>query len=60
MLSTKAQEICAAQGGYKGCDTCPLYPICGTPNDEMPGATIEEKSAWWIASMNAAAEEAKL
>ena len=57
MLSKKVNEICAAMGGYKGCPTCPLYPICSMPHEEQQGDTLAEKTAYWEKRMNEAAEE---
>lgn len=56
MLDVKVLDICAAMGGYKGCDSCPLYKACGVPNDEIPGDTLAEKTAHWEAAMNEAAK----
>ena len=60
MLDVKVDEICIAQGGYKGCDTCPLYAVCSMPHEAMEGATLTEKTAYWEARMNEAAKEVNL
>ena len=60
MLDVKVDEICIAQGGYKGCDTCPLLFVCDLPHSAMEGETLTEKTAWWEARMNEAAKEVNL
>ena len=60
MFDVKVDEICIAQGGYKGCDTCPLYAVCSMPHEQMDGETLTEKTAWWEARMNEAAKEVNL
>ena len=60
MLAVKVVEICATQGGYKGCDACPLYAVCSMPHEQMEGATLTEKTAYWEARMNEAAKEVNL
>lgn len=57
MLNPKVNDICLTIGGFKNCPQCPLYDVCGMPNDEIPGDTLAEKTAWWEARMNEAADE---
>lgn len=56
MLSQKVNNICLTIGGFKNCPKCPLSDICEIPNDKLPGETNAEKTAWWEARMNEAAE----
>ena len=56
MLDGKVFDICASYG-YIRCNLCPLFNVCGTPNDELPGDTMKEKMASWESQMNEAAKE---
>ena len=60
MMNTKVFDICAANNGYKGCDGCPLYPVCSMPHEAMEGETLTEKTAYWEVRMNEAAMEVEL
>lgn len=56
MLSDIVRSICNKAGGYKGCPTCQLYPVCSMPHEEQQGETLAEKTAYWEEQMNKAAE----
>ena len=56
MLDGKVFDICAAHT-YLRCHICPLFSVCSVPNDELPGNTTEEKTAYWEGQMNEAAKE---
>ena len=58
MLDGKVYDICAAHT-YLRCHLCPLCRVCGVPVDQLPGDTLEEKTASWETQMNEAARGAE-
>lgn len=56
MLDGKVYDICAAYT-YRRCPKCPLHGVCAVSNEDIPGDTIESKTAVWEARMNEAAME---
>lgn len=55
MISKKAERICNKYG-YTRCGECPLHIVCAIPVPDLPGETLEEKTAWWEDRMNEEAE----
>ena len=58
MFNGKVFYICATHCG--NCHECPLHSVCSMSSDDMPGETVEERTAYYVARMNEAAKAVKV
>lgn len=59
MLDAKVYDICAKYT-YLRCQVCPLHSVCAADHEDIPGDTIESKTAVWEDRMNEAAKAVEL